>query len=596
MVVELSPLSREAVTALLGRTLVTPDPDSMLRAALLERSEGNPFYLVSYLRSLLDDRTAVLNGGQVRLSIEPDSLQLPDSMHAVVGERVDRLDAAGKSLLRLASVIGRRFSLERLFDFASSMQFRDSAVVLEDLRTRQLIEKAGVGHVQFTHAVVQDVVYAGMLGRERRRLHLAFASTLAAQMNPDDAVVAWHLEQAGEMHDASVRYEAASERAQAVYAHLDALAHVERAFALTSVDEASRRPRLVERAGDLLLLTGRFLDATERFSTIADDSTDLDGARCNRKYAHALMACQRADQAVARIAVARGDLADIPVNARGNAWWREHFAVQIERLWLLYQTASEDMRAVALQLAPELEAHGLPVESGLYHRSLALLELRTSRYLADESVVRLAERGARELATADDRTSACFANFTHAFTLLWSGDIVAADRKLHDVLDEARRIGDAERHLMCLTYLAVTARFRHDVDGARAFATAGVAAARTAGARLYEGVNSANLAWADWRVQRASPDQSRVQLDAAVALMASTPGYPFWWIATLLDLALVQDTEDVSTVASLCESLIVPSQQRLPDPLAATMTHVVTSPSLENVRVVCDAAMLTGHL
>ena len=58
-VIELDPLDADAVVAVLDGTLVTPNPQSRLRGALLERADGNPFYLASFLRSLVDDGSAI---------------------------------------------------------------------------------------------------------------------------------------------------------------------------------------------------------------------------------------------------------------------------------------------------------------------------------------------------------------------------------------------------------------------------------------------------------------------------------------------------------------------------------------------------------
>ena len=75
--IELDPLDADAVAAVLARTLVTPNPQSWLRDALLERSEGNPFYLASFLRSLVDDGSAIFEDGRIFLQREPAELRLP---------------------------------------------------------------------------------------------------------------------------------------------------------------------------------------------------------------------------------------------------------------------------------------------------------------------------------------------------------------------------------------------------------------------------------------------------------------------------------------------------------------------------------------
>ena len=593
-VIELDPLDASAVVAVLDRTLVTPDAQSWLRDALLERSEGNPFYLVSFLRSLVDDGSALLEDGRIIVQREPRELRLPDSLHAVVAERIDRLDVSAKTVLRQAAIIGRQFSTGALDRLAAASGAAAPAMVLPTLLERQLIEPAGSDHLQFVHAVVQDVVYQGMLTRERRRLHLTLASLLADEPNADDAVIAWHLEQAGNEQEASRRYEQAAQRAQTVNANQDALAHLEKALRLASGSDPARRLALAERAADLVSLIGRFAEAADRFALLAGQSSGIDAARLCRKQAHTLVARQQIDQADAQLAIARAHLADLEPGDRTDPWWREHFAVECESLNVLYmQGRTELMRTAAARLAPALEERGTREEHGVYHQNLVRLELRSARMTATLETVRLAELSALELA---DGTGGTYAKFVHPFTLLWSGERGGAERRLLEVLEEARRVGDAEVHLLCLTYLAIAARFRHDVESARAFAVAGAAAARSSGARLYEGVASANLAWVAWR-QGEVRDRVREQLAEARDLLSVMPGYPFLWIADFVEVAIAATDGDLEQVSRLCSILANPPQQRLPDDVLGPLERVaVANPTTEAVSDLLSAAERAGYL
>jgi len=591
--IELDPLNADAVGAVLDGTLVTPNPQSWLRSALLERSEGNPFYLVSFLRSLVDDGSAILEDGRICLQREPAELRLPASLHAVVAERIDRLDTGAKAVLRQASIIGRRFRTGALDRLAVASGAAAPTAVLGTLLERQLIEPAGPDHLQFVHAVVQDVVYQGMLTRERRRLHLTLASLLADEPNADDAVIAWHLEQAGNEQEASRRYEEAAQRAQTVHANQDALAHVEKALRLTSASDHTRRVVLGERGADLVYLIGRFEEAADRFACLAEQSSGIDAARLCRKRAHTLALRQQYDQADAQLAIARARLAGLEPDDRADSWWREHFAVEGESLSVLYfQGRTEEMRTVAANLAPALEQRGTREERGVYHRSLALLELRSARMTATPETVHLAELSALELA---DGAGGTFARFGHAFMLLWSGDRAGAERKLLEVLEEAGRVGNAEVHLLALTYLAITARFRHDVESARAFAIAGLAAARLSGARLYEGVASANLAWVAWR-QGEVRDRVREQLAEARDLLSVMPGYPFLWITDFVEVAIAATDGDLEQVSRLSSILANPPQQRLPDDVLGSLERAAATPTIEAVADLLSAAERAGYL
>lgn len=582
----LEPLGPDTVTELLHKALEVPTDAGSLRAALRDRSDGNPFYLTSYLRSLVDDGLAVEHAGRLRLLAEPDELRLPDSLHALVAERIDRLGVGARQLLRLAAVIGRRFRPDLLDALATATGHPTPTGAMEELRERQIVEPSDADHLQLVHAVVQDVAYQGMLGRERRRLHGTLAEVLAGGAHPDDALVAWHHEQAGERAAASVRYERAAARARAMFAHVDALAHVERALALADSDDGARTDDLHEQAGDLLLQTGRFTDASDRFAGPAARSSGLDAARRHRKHGHSLIACQRLADAEIAIGAAIGRVEESGTADRSPTWWRERFATYAERWWLLYLLSREDeLRDLALVLDPELAQHGTRSERGTHHRNLALLRLRAGGFLADEETVRLAALGAAELEGDDDLTEACFAAFTHAFVLLWSGRLDDAERAMRSVLDTARRIGNAERHLLSLTYLAVIARFRGDETSTRAYATAGATAARTAGSRLYEGVCLANLAWVSWR---AGGDRDRSELlprlQTAHELMATMSGYPLLWTSGFVEIAVLAALDDDAGVAAVAERLLRPPQQRMAPPIDEALRLVAQQPSADRSR------------
>jgi hypothetical protein len=335
---------------------------------------------------------------------------------------------------------------------------------------------------------------------------------------------------------------------------------------------------------------------SDRFALLAGQSSGIDAARLCRKQAHTLRARQQIDPASAQLAIARTHLAGVEPGDRTDPWWREHFAVECESLWVLYiQARSEEMRTAAGRLEPALEERGTPDELGVYHRNLALLELRSARMTATPETIRLAELATLELADATGGTCDCLTSFAHAFTLLWSGDRAGAERKLLEVLEEARRVGDAESHLLCLTYLAIVARFRHDVESARAFAVAGLAAARLSGARLYEGFSTANLAWVAWR-QGEVRDRIREQLAEAKDLMSVLHSFPFLWIAGFVEVAIAAANGDLAQVGQLCSNLVNPSQQRLPDDVLGPLERVTATPTIEAVADLLSAAERAGYL
>src|SRR5262249_42260066 len=136
------------------------------------RTEGNPLFNEEVARGLTEDCKIVVESGRAMLSGTLEDLHLPDSVHAVIRARVDRLSSEAREVLRLASVIGREFSLRLLEKLHPAPTY--IAVALESLAEQDLIRPLSVvpePAYLFKHALVQDVVYETLLHSQRKYLH-----------------------------------------------------------------------------------------------------------------------------------------------------------------------------------------------------------------------------------------------------------------------------------------------------------------------------------------------------------------------------------------------------------------------------------------
>ncbi|HUT21079.1 MAG TPA: AAA family ATPase, partial [Anaerolineae bacterium] len=117
----LDPLSAEESARLVGSLLHIEDLPAALRSRILERAEGNPFYVEEILRSLIDDGTItyVGPGGRWQAVREVSELALPGTLRGVLMARIDRLPRKTRQVLQLASVVGRSFTCPILSAIAS---------------------------------------------------------------------------------------------------------------------------------------------------------------------------------------------------------------------------------------------------------------------------------------------------------------------------------------------------------------------------------------------------------------------------------------------------------------------------------------------
>ena len=141
-----------------------------LTRLLIERAEGNPFFLEEGVRALVETR--VLGGGRGQYSLAKDAatLQIPATVQAVLAARIDRLPPEERHLLQTAAVIGVDVPFALLRDIAGLPEEAVSAGLARLQATEFLYEANFFPELEyaFTHALTHEVAY-GSLPQERRR-------------------------------------------------------------------------------------------------------------------------------------------------------------------------------------------------------------------------------------------------------------------------------------------------------------------------------------------------------------------------------------------------------------------------------------------
>jgi len=143
-----------------------------LRKFIRDKTEGNPFYLEEAINSLLESGALARENGTWRLTRQLVESDVPATVQGVIAARLDRLDREMKRVLQEASVIGRAFLFEILKKITEIEQPIDS--FLHGLERLDLIRARSVEpelEYIFKHALTQEVVYNGLLKKERREIH-----------------------------------------------------------------------------------------------------------------------------------------------------------------------------------------------------------------------------------------------------------------------------------------------------------------------------------------------------------------------------------------------------------------------------------------
>jgi class 3 adenylate cyclase/tetratricopeptide (TPR) repeat protein len=255
--VRLDPLPPESAEELLD-VLLGDDPAlPALKQLLIDRTEGNPFFLEESARTLIESRVLVGERGGYRLVRPIESIQVPATVQAVLAARIDRLPPDEKRLLQSASVIGKNVPLAVLQGIADVPE-PDLRQSLASLQAGEfLYETRFFPELEYTfkHALTHDVAYAGMLHERRRALHAQVVDVIE-RLWPDRLVE--HAERlvhhaiSGEAWDrALVHARQAGAKAASRSLHREAVAYLDQALAaLDHLPES--RERLIE-AVDLRL-------------------------------------------------------------------------------------------------------------------------------------------------------------------------------------------------------------------------------------------------------------------------------------------------------------------------------------------------------
>jgi class 3 adenylate cyclase/tetratricopeptide (TPR) repeat protein len=278
--------AREAATSVSLRALDERDEEKLvgallgwetlpagLRRPLLERAEGNPFFLEQLVDGLIDAGAVARDGNEWRFRSEAPTT-LPDTIHGVLASRIDRLSAAEKRALQEASVVGRTFWAPAL---AEAMDEAALLPALEGLEAKGLIvvrsttSVAGEAEYMFKHALLREVALTGIPLARRARSHARAGAWLERLAGEGDEavleVVADHYRAALLGDGADLGWtDAADDRARVR----------DRAFAaLLAAGSAARRRNATQRAIDLheaaLQLAADDLERARTFEELGDD-------------------------------------------------------------------------------------------------------------------------------------------------------------------------------------------------------------------------------------------------------------------------------------------------------------------------------------
>jgi tetratricopeptide (TPR) repeat protein len=261
--------AEELLEALLG-----PDPGlADLRRLLIDRTQGNPFFLEETVHALVEAGTLTGDRGAYRPPGPMQNVQLPATVQAILAARIDRLLAEDKRLLQAAAVIGKEVPLALLQAIVDEPEETLRRGLMRLQGSEFLYETRLFPDIEYTfkHALTHEVAYGGVLQDRRRVLHaraLESLERIAGDRTDEHLERLAHHAVRAEAWDRAVEFlRQAADRAAARSANREAIAHLR--AALACLDHEPETRHRTEQAIDLRIDITSAASPLREFDTIA---------------------------------------------------------------------------------------------------------------------------------------------------------------------------------------------------------------------------------------------------------------------------------------------------------------------------------------
>jgi class 3 adenylate cyclase/tetratricopeptide (TPR) repeat protein len=209
--IRIDPLTPRNAEALLEALLGAGPELKSLKERLIERTEGNPFFLEESVRTLAETAILVGERGAYRLARPVSMIEIPGTVQAILAARIDRLSPEEKQLLQSAAVIGKDFQMVLLRAIGGAAE-EDLRLGLQHLQSSEFLYETSVFpelEYTFKHALTHDVAYGSLLNDRRRVLHgqiVDVMEQLYANRLPEQVERVAHHANRGERWEKAVTY------------------------------------------------------------------------------------------------------------------------------------------------------------------------------------------------------------------------------------------------------------------------------------------------------------------------------------------------------------------------------------------------------
>jgi tetratricopeptide (TPR) repeat protein len=277
----LNRLSNRESLMMVSHLLGVDELDTPLEELILEKTEGVPFFIEEFIRSLKDLKIIEEKDNKYFLEKNLRDVTIPSTIQDVIMARVDSLSEEAKAVLCTGSVIEREFSHE-LIKQLSSLSEQELFAHLSVLKDSELIYERGIypqSTYVFKHALTREVVYNSLLTKRKQKLHEKIGQTIeklsVENIDEQCGILTEHFIRSGNYGKGAKYSELAGKKAARAASNSDAIEYAKkRVFCLERLPRTDEIPRKLIDARTILAgyytTSSRLVEAKEAVDPVFD--------------------------------------------------------------------------------------------------------------------------------------------------------------------------------------------------------------------------------------------------------------------------------------------------------------------------------------
>lgn len=267
--INLLPLSTSESNQFIESFFLGMEIPDQIRTMILEKSEGNPFFMEEVIRELLDEKVIVQDAENHRwqMSTLMEDFSIPENLNSVITARIDRLDEAAKQVLQMAAVVGRNF-FHQVLEIINDVSDNLNLELVKLQRMGLIVETAREPDPEymFRQALTQEAAYNTILMKYRREYHRRVGNAIL-ELYPErieefSSLLAHHFYQARDPR-ALQYYKMEGDAALFIYANNEAIYNYTKAIKAATWQD---KPNLAELS-PLYLNLGRAYELESQFQS-----------------------------------------------------------------------------------------------------------------------------------------------------------------------------------------------------------------------------------------------------------------------------------------------------------------------------------------